>query len=96
MGAYANSSTRISRDTLRVATAASTSTEQGGWLSGVERLPAVGESVQCTEGLAQVTKILGKTGDGSRLLELTLPDRPRHPFFAAASNVLVPPVAAGR
>jgi hypothetical protein len=95
MGIYANRSARISRDTLRVALTSATLTELGGWLSGVERMPAVGERVQCTEGLAQVTKILGKTGDGSRLLELTLPDRPRHPFFAAASNVLVPPVAAG-
>jgi hypothetical protein len=47
--------------------------------------------VQCAEGLAEVVRIGGKTGDGSRLLELCLPDRPRQPFFAAASNVLVPP-----
>jgi len=86
MAAYGNSSNRLSREHLRVSTE-----ERPDWLSGSERMPEVGEHVQCTEGLAQVAKILGKTGDGSRLLELTLEDRPRHPFFAAASNVLVPP-----
>jgi hypothetical protein len=86
MASYGNSSNRISRDTLRVAEA-----QQPGWLSGSEHLPAVGDQVQCAEGLAEVVRIGGKTGDGSRLLELCLPDRPRQPFFAAASNVLVPP-----
>jgi hypothetical protein len=89
MAAYGNTSNRLSREHLRVS-----NSELPGWLSGSERMPAIGEHVQCTEGLAQVTKILGKTGDGSRLLELTLEDRPRHPFFAAASNVLVPPEKA--
>jgi hypothetical protein len=51
----------------------------------------VGEEVCCAEGVATVNRLLGKTSDGSRLLELILPDRPRHPFFAAASNVLVAP-----
>lgn len=60
-----------------------------GWVPGTEQLPRVGDSVRCAEGVAQVVKVLGKTGDGSRLLELTLPDRPKQPFFAAASNVLV-------
>ena len=64
-----------------------------GWRSGAERLPAVGEHVRCTDGLACVTRILGRTGDGSRLLELSLPERPGHPFFASASNVLVAPLA---
>jgi hypothetical protein len=49
----------------------------------------VGENVQCIEGEAEVVKLLGRTGDGSRLLELRLPDRPKQPFFAASSNVLV-------
>lgn len=89
MSVYANSSARMSRENLKVDEA-----RAPGWLSATERMPSVGEQVQCAEGLAQVTKILGKTGDGSRLLELTLPDRPRHPFFAAASNVLVAPVPA--
>ncbi len=62
------------------------------WIAGTERPLVLGESVLCTDGLAQLSRILGKTGDGSRLLELSLPDRPKHhPFFAAASNVLIAP-----
>lgn len=86
MASYGNSSRRITNEDLRI-----TTEQQPGWLSGSEHLPAVGEQVQCTEGLAEVVRIAGKTGDGSRLLELCLPDRPRQPFFAAASNVLVAP-----
>jgi hypothetical protein len=41
--------------------------------------------------MAQVVRVLGKTGDGSRLLELKLPDTSAKPFFAAASNVLISP-----
>jgi hypothetical protein len=91
MASYGNSSNRISRDNLRVGI---TSEPQPGWLSGSVHLPAVGELVQCTEGMAEVVRIAGKTSDGSRLLELSLPDRPRQPFFAAASNVLVAPRVA--
>ena len=40
-----------------------------------------------------VTAVLGKTGDGSRLLEIKLTDPAARPFFAAASNVLVAPAA---
>jgi hypothetical protein len=61
------------------------------WPSGQDRLPVVGEQVFCTEGMAEVVRILGKTGDGSRLLELSLQDNPKPPFFAAASNVRVMP-----
>ncbi len=88
MGFHANSARRINRDDLRVAE----SVERPGWVRATERLPAVGEDIMCAEGLAQVVRLLGKTGDGSRLLELALPDRPREPFFAAASNVLVAPL----
>jgi hypothetical protein len=87
VGLHANSARRITRDDLRVAGSA----ERPGWIRASERLPAAGEDVMCAEGRAQVVRLLGKTGDGSRLLELALPDRPRQPFFAAASNVLVPP-----
>jgi hypothetical protein len=59
----------------------------------VERLPLVGEEVHCTAGAATVLKVLGRTGDGSRLLELRLPEQPRASFFAAASNVLLAPSA---
>ncbi|MBI4410821.1 MAG: hypothetical protein HY561_14015 [Gemmatimonadetes bacterium] len=62
-----------------------------GWETGAARLPRLGECVYCTEGLAEVVRLLGKTGDGSRLLELRLIERSAGPFFAAASNVLVEP-----
>lgn len=79
---------RIARESLTI-----NPEQQPGWVAGTERTPKVGERVLCTEGLAELVRILGKTGDGSRLLELVLPDRPRHPFFAAASNVRVAPAA---
>jgi hypothetical protein len=41
--------------------------------------------------MAEVVRILGKTGDGSRLLELRLLEKDAPPFYAAASNVLVMP-----
>lgn len=89
MASYGNSSNRITREELRVETSA-----EPGWLKASEHLPAVGDRVQCSEGMAEVVRIAGKTGDGSRLLELVLPDR-RQPFFAAASNVLVAAKTAG-
>lgn len=61
------------------------------WLTGAERIPVLGEEVYCTDGLATVARILGKTGNGSRLLELRLAGVDRDSFFAAASNVLVAP-----
>lgn len=75
---------RIARDTLTIDPEL-----HPGWITATERTPIVGEKVLCAEGLAELARVLGKTGDGSRLLELVLPDRPRHPFFAAASNVLI-------
>jgi hypothetical protein len=87
MASLANSSRRTPLASLRVAA----SEERPDWISATDRLPALGEQVCCTEGMAELTKILGKTSDGSRLLELVLPERPRHPFFASASNVLVAP-----
>ena len=73
---------RVRRESLEIS-----SVEKNGWLAA-ERIPAVGESVYCVEGEAEVMKILGRVGDGSRLLELRLDDRPK-PFFASSSNVLV-------
>ena len=73
------------------------STANPDWVSGLVRVPQPGEQVICAEGRADVVKVLGRTGDGSRLLELALHSGQRAPFFAAASNVLVapePPVAA--
>ena len=83
---FSNSSKRMSLEELTVSSDA-----QPQWLSGTERLPAIGELVFCTGGLAEVIRLLGKTGDGSRLLELRLVDEKAPPFFAAASNVLVKP-----
>ena len=64
-----------------------------GWITGFERIPGVGEEVYCVGGIGQVVHILGKTSDGSRLLEIRLQDPTAKPFFAAASNVLVAPAA---
>lgn len=86
MSTYMNSSRRLSGRGLRVDQAL-----WPGWVDASDQLPCIGEEVKCTEGSAVVVRVLGKTGDGSRLIELSLPDRPKHPFFAAASNVLVAP-----
>lgn len=61
------------------------------WVNGTTRSVQVGEVVLCTGGLATVVRVLGKTGDGSRLLELQLRDGKHPPFFARASNVLLAP-----
>ena len=79
---------RQKRETLSV-----NQDEQPGWIAATQRPLVVGERVLCAEGYAQLSRVLGKTGDGSRLLELILPDRPKHPFFAAASNILIAPTA---
>lgn len=65
--------------------------DRPGWLTGEERLPHVGEQVYCAGGTGEVAAVLGKTGDGSRLLEIRLLDPKPRSFFAAASNVLVAP-----
>lgn len=75
---------RVRREAVQIE-----SVERPGWDADSGRIPLVGESVQCVEGQAEVVKVLGKTGDGGRLLELRLPDRPKVPFFAASSNVLL-------
>ena len=66
-------------------------TERSGWATGLEEVPVEGQRVYCTEGMAEVVRILGKTGNGSRLLQLRLIGRTAPPFHAAASNVLVEP-----
>ncbi|MBI4544200.1 MAG: hypothetical protein HY703_03280 [Gemmatimonadetes bacterium] len=87
--AYGNNSVhRLSPAALRVDPAA-----YPGSITGAERTPAVGEQVYCTAGPAEVVRVLGKTSNGSRLLELRLADLKLRPFFAAASNVLVAPEA---
>jgi hypothetical protein len=62
------------------------------WRTGAERAPAAGDEVVCTAGPARIIEVHGRTGDGSRLLELELLDQEgAKPFFAAASNVLMTP-----
>ena len=80
---------RVSRDSLRI----SSIDPAGGWHSVPGRVPAVGEAVLCVEGEAEVVGVLGRTSDGSRLLELRVDDR-NNPFFASSSNVLVQSDAA--
>lgn len=65
-----------------------------GWKTGREQPPDPGQMVYCTEGMAEVVRVVGKTGDGSRLLELRLLEKEAPPFYAAASNVLVMPADA--
>ncbi|MDB4948745.1 MAG: hypothetical protein JWM27_1394 [Gemmatimonadetes bacterium] len=67
-----------------------------GWVTGAERIPGVGEEIYCVAGMGEVVKVLGKTGDGSRLLEVKLLDPGTKPFFAAGSNVLVAPKAPAK
>lgn len=81
---------RVSRDSLRIS-----SLDRPGWHPEPGRVPRVGEQIHCVEGPAEVTRLLGRTSDGSRLLELRCADRPQ-PFFASSSNILFrtePPVA---
>jgi hypothetical protein len=79
----------VTRDSLRIS-----SVEREGWEPASGRVPVVGDYIYCTEGPAQVVKLLGRTSDGSRLLELRCDDRPQ-PFFASSSNVLVKASSAG-
>jgi hypothetical protein len=79
-----SNTSRVSRDSLRI-----TSVHPPGWQPLAEgALPRAGETVYCTDGPAEVVKLLGRTSDGSRLLELRCSDRPQ-PFFASSANVLV-------
>ena len=74
---------RASRESLRIS-----SVEPTGWEPSLGRVPRVGDVVYCTDGPAKVVKLLGRTSDGSRLLELRCGDESR-PFFASSSNVLL-------
>ena len=67
--------------------------DRPGWILGTQRTPSVGEEVYCAGGEGSIISLHGKTGDGSRLLQIQLSDPKAKPFFAAASNVLVPPAA---
>jgi UDP-N-acetylmuramate-alanine ligase len=66
-------------------------TSRPDWLTGDERPLVLGEEAYCTAGIAHVAGVHGKTGTGSRLVELRLDEDGAKPFFAAASNILVAP-----
>jgi hypothetical protein len=68
--------------------------DRPGWVWGTTRLPLAGEEIYCAAGEGTVTALHGKTGDGSRLVQVGIIGRDKHPFFAAASNVLLPPASA--
>jgi len=84
--AKGNTSRRLHVEDFRVVT-----TDRPGWVVGSARILGIGEAVYCTGGVGIIAAVLGKTGDGSRLLEIRLEDVEAKPFFAAASNVLVAP-----
>ncbi|HEX6925589.1 MAG TPA: hypothetical protein VF167_09165 [Longimicrobiaceae bacterium] len=67
--------------------------DRPGWVRASERTPEVGQQVYCAGGSGEVVSVHGRTGDGSRLLQIRLQDDNARPFFAAASNVLVDPHA---
>jgi hypothetical protein len=74
---------RVPRDSLRIS-----SVDPAGWGPSPGHVPTIGDFIYCTDGPAEVIRVLGRTSDGSRLLELRCDSRPQ-PFFASSSNVLV-------
>ena len=84
MAGTSGSTNRINPDSLRIA-----SVESAGWVSAASQQLEVGQVVRTVSGGATIVRILGRVGDGSRLLELRLEEAGTPPFFAAASNVLV-------
>jgi hypothetical protein len=75
---------RVSRANLRIS-----SVNPPGWKQAAPgHVPVAGEMVYCTDGPAEVVKLLGRTSDGSRLMELRCDTRPQA-FFASSSNVLI-------
>lgn len=71
------------RRALRVDTAL-----RPGWIRGTDRTPVVGEPAYCVGGEGAVAALHGRTGDGSRLVEIRFGDG-KKPFYAAASNILL-------
>jgi hypothetical protein len=62
-----------------------------GWVTGDVCEPRVGDEVYCTGGGGSVLRVHGRTGNGSRLLEVSLANGTKAPFFVASSNVLIAP-----
>jgi hypothetical protein len=84
--AQSNSIRRMRRSEVEIDRA-----QRPDWLTGDERPLEPGEEVLCTAGIARLACVHGKTGGGSRLVELQLEEEGAKPFFAAASNILVAP-----
>jgi hypothetical protein len=84
--AKGNSTKRMRAEEFRVDPEA-----RPGWERGGETTPTVGREVYCAGGPGSIASVHGKTGDGSRLLQIRLSDEGAPPFFAAASNVLLSP-----
>ena len=82
---------RIVREPLKPADLRIDRSARPGWPTGGEKPPVVGQHVYCKSGMAEVSHVLGRTSNGSRLLVLRLLDRIAAPFHASASNVLVSP-----
>ncbi len=64
--------------------------DRPGWVTGAERLPNEGERVYTNEGTGVVVRVCGKTSSG-HLLELTMDDGRKLPFFAETLNIMVAP-----
>lgn len=65
-----------------------------GWIAGSNRVPRPGERIHTHEGTGVVVRVLHKTSDGGRVLEVTMDDGRKPPFFAATANVRVQSLAA--
>jgi hypothetical protein len=81
-----NSSRRSSVEDFLV-----TPSDRPGWVNGNDHTLSVGLQVYCAGGEGTVQAVLGKTSDGSRLVEIRLADPEAKPFFASSSNLLIAP-----
>jgi hypothetical protein len=68
--------------------------DRPGWVLGTSRAPREEEEIFCAAGAGKVTAVRGRTGDGSSLVQIRLEGPAKPAYFAAASNVLLPPAAA--
>jgi hypothetical protein len=66
-------------------------TDRPGWVWGSTRVPEKGEEIFCAAGIGMVKELHGKTGNGSRLVQIEFADPKKRPFFASTSNVLLAP-----
>lgn len=64
------------------------------WISGTRRPPGMGETVYTHEGTGVVQRVAGRTTGAGRMLEITMDDGRKHPFFTTDANILVKVKAA--